>query len=92
MSEECSLIAIFRLENQEVVPFADDETVRETVDSVDGLAEWGLEDVALILTIVGAEEHLTIIRANKDHAGGLRPAMAGEVRRDGASLLQIVDL
>ena len=92
MSQECSLIAIFRLENQEVVPFADDETVREAVDSVDGLAEWGLEDVALILTIVGAEEHLTIIRANKDHASGLRPAMAGEVRRDGASLLQIVDL
>ena len=85
-------IAILRLENDEVLALAHHETVFKAVDCADRLAERRLKNVALVLAIVGAEEHLTVIGANEDHTRLLRPVMAGEIGGNGAPLLQIVDL
>lgn len=77
--EKGSLVAVLSLENVKVVVRADHKAIRVRVDRVDGLSLRRVKDEAFVLSIVGAEEHLAIVCADKDHARHLRPRMAREV-------------
>lgn len=77
--EQGPLVAVFCLENVEVVVRADDKAVGVRVDRVDGLSLGCVEDETLVLSIVGAEEHFAIVCADQDHARDLGPRMAREV-------------
>ena len=60
--------------------------------SVNSHSQWRVKNVALILTIISTENHLSIICADKDHSSLLGPRMAREVGGDVTTLLQVVDL
>ena len=49
------------------------------MDSVDALAQWRVENIGLVFTIISTEDHLSIVCADKDHTSGLGPSVAGEV-------------
>ena len=72
-SKQSSLITIIRLKNSDAVFSADDKAVGERVHRVDAASFRRVRHIALILTIVGTEKHLTIVSADKDHTSGLRP-------------------
>ena len=69
-----------------------DETVTEGVHCVNTHAQRRVENVSFVFSVVGTQNHLTIISADENHSSSLRPRVAREVCRDISSLLEIVDL
>ena len=79
LPKESSLVTVITHIDDKGVLSTDDEAIRVRVNRVDASAEGGIQNVALVLTVVGAQKHFTIVCADQNHTGLLRPGVACEV-------------
>ena len=87
-----SLITIIIPIDIETTLDSQQESTLIRVDAVDGIALRRLQNVGLVGSIVLTQDHFSIVCAHQDHACAFGPGMAGEVRRNVSTFLQVVDL
>ena len=87
-----SLITIIISVDIEAALDSKQESMLIGIDAVNGVALRRLQNVGLVSSIVLTQNHLSIVRAHKDHTSALRPGMAGKVSRNVSTFLQIIDL
>lgn len=79
LDQQGTFISLVIFEDVKATFHTDDETLGERIGTVDSVRSGTLQHEGLVGSSVCAEEHLTFVSADEDHAGLLGPSVTGEV-------------